>query len=234
MTKTLNGGDEKEKQKQKRRSRFLVMLILGGVAFGVCAQYLLIPFFISGGGNVDTRPVPGDATRFDPIAAYAEIAAYAGEGAQLISISAYYVKSDGTLDLTEDYYPRVSYEFAREVPRPDDAPPVGAGGSAGGKWYESIEIEAYQPNQWRRVSGSQNYTYMNKGMEREVNSPQTLSVTFIPPPACSFADLWAVAMTRDAPHDAVATIDYDVDGYDFRISDVSISLQFDAECQRVD
>lgn len=219
--------------KQKNRQGLILFLVFGGVFLLLCAQYVLIPFFISGGGNVDTRPVPGDATAFDPIATFQEIAAYAGEGAQLIRLSAYYVKSDGTLDLTADYYPRVDYEFAREVPPPEDAPPVGAGGSAGGKWYEFIDIDAYQPNQWRRVSGSQNYSYMNQGMERDVSAPRTLSSTFIPPPECSFADLWTVAMTQDAPRDAVAVIEYDSEGYDFRISDVSISLRFDTECQRI-
>lgn len=235
MTKTLNSRDEKEKQKPKKPSGFLVvMLVLGAVAFGLCAQYLLIPFFISGGGNVDTRPVPGDATRFDPVATFQEVAAYAGEGARLLSLTAYYVKSDGTLDLTADYYPRVDYEFAREVPRPDDAPPVGAGGTASGQWYEPIEIDAYQPNQWRRVSGSQNYSYMNQGMERDVSdATTTLSGTFVAAPACSFARLWETAITRDAPRDAVATIEYDAEGYDFRISDVSISLRFNTNCQLV-
>lgn len=225
-------GSQSKKQKPINRVGCVLTLTLGGVAFVLCAQFLLIPFFISGGGNVDTRPVPGDATRFSPSAAYEEIRAYAGENAKLISISAYYVKSDGTMDLTEDYYPRVDYKFAREVPRPADSPPVGAGGTVSGQWYEPIEIDVYEPNQWRRVSGSSNYSYMNKGMERDVDSPTTsLSGEFTDAPACSFADLWTEALAKDAPADAVAIIEYDAAGYDFRITDTGIWLRFDHDCQ---
>ena len=37
MTDTLSGGDEKAKQKPKNRLGCLLLLILGGAAFGLCA-----------------------------------------------------------------------------------------------------------------------------------------------------------------------------------------------------
>jgi hypothetical protein len=207
-----------------------VMLVITGLVI----RYVITPFMISGGGMVDTRPVPGDATRFDPVAAYNDIMAYAGSGAQLVSITATYVRSDGTQDLTASYYPYTNYDFVLEVPTPADAPPVGAGGTTSGTWYEPIEIRAYQPNQWRKVSGTNNYSYMNQGMQRDTSSPSASEPQIIRAPKCSFADLWEVALRRDAPRNAVAIIEYDQEGYSFIISDVSIYLQFDAECNLID
>lgn len=229
-----------EDQKKKRGRWWLYLrLILLGIAGVLCYRLVAMPIFISGFGMADTRPVPGDASRFDPIASLPEIKAYAGENVQLISIDAYYVRSDGTMELTADYSPspNVEYKFVREVPRPADAPPVGAGGANTGPWYEPITIEASKPGQWFTVSrtggGSRTtYSYMNQGMEREVDSPDDgLSDQIVADPACSFAGLWQQAIKHDAPRDAVATIEYDVSGYNFNISGLSIYLTFDTNCQ---
>jgi hypothetical protein len=219
------------RQKAARYLRLIVVLILGFLA----VKFLIIPFFETGGGMADTRDVPGDATRFDPIANFAAIKAYAGAGAELIGFDAYYVRSDGTLDLNADFYPRVDLEFLIPTTAPANAPPIGAGGSADGEWYIPVDIDIYQPGQWRRVSGgSTSYTYVNKGMQRDVDDPVSWERTLLPDPTCSFADLWAVALTKDAPSSAVAIIEYDERGYSFRISDVSISLYFDMDCQLID
>jgi hypothetical protein len=224
--KKVNG-----RQKAARYLRLGVVLILGFLA----VKFLIIPFFETGGGMADTREVPGDATRFDPIANFATIKAYAGSGAQLTGMDAYYVRSDGTLDLTADYYPRVDLDFVIPTTAPANAPPIGAGGSADGEWYIPVEVDIFQPGQWRKVSSSgRSYTYMNRGMQRDVEEPTSSERTILPDPACSFADLWAVALTKDAPSGAVAMIDYDASGYRFYISDVSISLQFDMDCQLIE
>lgn len=212
---------------------FLIVVGIVIAGFFIITR-LCVPFFISGGGNADTRPLPGDAARFYPLAELDAIQEYAGANAELISIDAYYVRSDGSIDLTvTSYYPYVNYQFVRELDEPPaDAPPVGAGGSTSGTWYEPVEIRAYQPGQWRRVSGSSlSYTYMNQGMQREVDSPRaTLPSPIVPLPACSYGDLWDVALAQDAPAEAVAIIEYDANGYTFSISDVSLRLQFDLNC----
>jgi hypothetical protein len=210
---------------------WLVVIIIIGYFAG---KYLVIPFFITGGGNADTRPVPGDPRNFDPVAALPGVTDYAGKNSHLVSIRAYYVRSDGTLDLNaSNYNPYVEYKFYRELDAPPpDAPPVGAGGTVNGKWYEPVDITAYQPGQWRSVSGTVSYTYQNQGMERETSSPTAnLYDTFASTPECSFKDLWDVALKHDAPKDAVAIIEYDANGYSFDISGASVNLDFDLACK---
>ena len=207
------------------------------VAVVLAYQYVLRPLFEGGFGMADTREVPGDPASFDPIASLGGVSDFAGSDAQLISIDARFVRSDGTMDLTASYTPgpRVNYEFALPTDPPADAPPVGAGG--GSTWYLPVTIEVYQPGQWRHVTSmgggvSTEYSYMNKGMDRDTSSPTTSPREFVPEPTCSFADLWQVAIQqKEAPEDAVATITYDGRGYYFRISDLGISEYFDADCQ---
>lgn len=115
---------------------------------------------------------------------------------------------------------------------PADAPPIGAGGTVDGKWFIPVDIDIYQPGQWRKVSGGNlSYTYMNRGMQREVNDPTSADQIILPDPTCSFADFWAEVLKHDAPQSAVAIIDYDQNGYEFNISDVSINLEFGMDCQ---
>jgi hypothetical protein len=226
----------------RRRGWFgclLILVIIGAAGFAAF-RYLIGPFFESGGGNADTRPLPGDAASFNPITALPDVTAYAGAGAQLVSIDATYVRSDGTLDLTAtSYRPFVTYKFVREVDAPKDAPPVGAAGNSGGQWYEPITIDVYQPGQWRSVSRtgggvSLKYSYMNKGMERETDDPTSSPQTILPFPKCSFADLWKQAIQQhEAPKDAVAIIRYERDGYSFTISGISVFMRFDMDCKPV-
>jgi len=228
--------DESDQKRSRKRFRvFLILPILTTAAI-LCVVFGIIPFFETGGGNADTRPVPGDAAHFDPVASYSGVLDYAGAGAELVSISAYYVRSDGTVELNASYTPApyIIYEFVRKMDKaPANAPPIGAGGANTAPWYEPIEIHLYQPGQWRQVkSSSVSYTYVNKGMERSVDDPENgLNHPIVPPPACPFAKLWAVALTKDAPAEAVAIIQYDADGYDFSISGLSVYLKFDMDCK---
>lgn len=222
----------------------IIVIIAGATLFGigvglaaVFAPNLLNSVFsqFTGVEITQSRPVEGDPANFDPIASFESMQAFAGEGAQLVDFEAYYVRSDGTLDLTATYNPspRVSAEFVIEVEPPADAPPVGAGG--GGTWYREIEIEAYRPGQTRRVTSSSfSYSYTNEGMTRDIDSPRSMDPTIIPPPICPFEALWRAALAEGAPADAVATIEYDEDGYDFRISDADIWLTFGADCEPTD
>jgi hypothetical protein len=185
----------------------------------------------------ESRAISGDASRYDPWLALEEVTAFAGEGAQLAAIRAYYVRSDGTLDLTATYTPapHVEFEFLREVPRPADAPPIGAGGSTAGPWYEPITIEAYRPGAVRHVTStgggiSTSYNYTNLGMIKDVADPTSnLFDEIIALPTCRFTRLWETALAEGAPAEAVAIIDYDEDGYTFNISGVMV-LRFNADC----
>lgn len=192
-------------------------------------------------GGPEMRPISGDASRFDPLLSLSEARELAGDDVQVASIKAHYVRSDGTMDLNATYTPApyVIYKFLREVPRPENAAPIGAGGATAGPWYQPIEINAFKPGQRRRqttTSGGSSVTidYVNQGMTRTVADP-TSNVSDPPTsdPICKFTDLWAVALEQDAPTDAVAVIEYNEDGYRFYISGV-ISLKFDQECQLID
>ncbi|MBK9124287.1 MAG: hypothetical protein IPM16_14375 [Chloroflexi bacterium] len=222
--------------------------LLGCVIVLVVAAAIIIPvglFVVAPllGVNVfgeDTREVPGDASNFDPIATYGELAAYAQGDAEtvgLIEIEAYYVRRDGTLDLTaENYMPRVDLEFVIPVPRPADAPPVGAGGSADDRYEQRVTIAAWRPGQIRSVTRtgggvSTSYTYKHLGLERDVDDPRKATAETIPAPTCTFKQLWDVAVERGAPAEAVAIITYDEDGYEFNISDVGVFLRFDTDCR---
>jgi hypothetical protein len=230
----------------------ITVVIVGAILCGVLAAASAIfnfniPFMnevmtaLTGVQAPKTQALQGDPSNYDPIAGLAQVQAFAGADAKLISIDISYIRADGTMDLNASYSPapRVDYKFVREVPRPDDAPPVGVAGSTAGPWYEPITIEVYQPGQRRHVSitsGSSrvSFDYTNEGMVRDVDSPTSSgSFDIVKTPECSIKKLWDIALEHDAPIDAVATISYDSDGYDFNISGV-VYLSFNNNCRLSD
>lgn len=186
----------------------------------------------------ETFELTGDPTHFDPIASVNEVRSHIDTNAKLSSIDIMYVRSDGTMDLkVTSYRPNVTYDFYRELAEPPkDAPPVGAGGTTTGKWYEPVEADVYEPGQWRHVSKmgggvSTEYSYMNKGIDLDRSDPTTSPDTFVDDPKCSAKDLWKIAIQKGAPADAVANIDYDDGGYNFYISNADINLDFGMDCK---
>lgn len=228
---------ELEQKKKAPSSKGAWLVILGVIGL------IIFMVVVCGGGSTwlstyfweDTREIEGDGNAYDPIAAFDTVSAYAGENAQLLSIEAYYVRSDGTLDLYADYFPRVDYDFYVEVSNEaGDDVPLGAPNSSANAdtLYQAVSIAVWQPYQMRSVSTSRSYSYMHMGMERDISEPQRSKPSNgVPAPACHFADLWATAIEKnDAPSDAVAIIRYNSDGYNFSISDTNIRMQFDFEC----
>lgn len=242
----IQTGNSRGKRGVSCGAVLIIILIGGAILLGVgiglvsvFAPNLLNGVFgqLTGVEIIQTRPTEGEPSRYDPIAHFDSMQAFAGEEARLVKFEAQFVRSDGTLDLTATYTPspRVDVEFMREVDAPADAPPLGAGG--GGTWYERITIEAYTLNQARRVtsftgSSRLTYTYVNEGMTRTVSSnPQTAEPVFLEPPTCPFEGLWRSALAQGAPAEAVAIITYDKDGYAFSIRDADISLEFGMDCE---
>jgi hypothetical protein len=179
---------------------------------------------------------PGDPAAFDPIATYADVAAFAGPGAKLISLDASQVRSDGTLELTTSRIPgpTVMYTFSRQLEAPPpDAPPIGAGGSVDGRWFESVQVYILEPGRWMHVTtGNSEYDYVHLGMERTPSSPEgTPPGDTVDPPACPFAGLWKEAIAHDAPAAAVADITYGKTGYYFYIPGTEVRLDFGTDCQ---
>jgi len=195
--------------------------------------------------GISTTPLPGDADAFDSFAALAAVTAFAGEGALLAEIDAVQVRSDGTQNLNATYdppRPNTDYEFYREIERPENAPPVGAGGTTDGQWYEPVTVSAYQPGQMsqiRRTGGNMSIStqFINEGLKRQVQDPTTnlaFVEGFVGPPACTTRQLWALALEEGAPVDAVANITYNSEGYEFSIPGSGVSLNFDANCKLQD
>lgn len=228
------------------------IIIIGSIGFGVLTAASAIfnfniPFMnsimtaLTGVEAPQTQPLTTDPNNYDPFIGLEQARALAGEDAMLISINAYYVRSDGTMDLNASYTPapRTEYKFVRKVARPEDAPPVGVAGSTNGQWYEPLTIEVYRPGSRRHVSitsgGSRvSFDYTNEGMVRDVDSPTTsLSGEIVEDPKCATKQLWSIALENDAPQDAVAIIEYDADGYDFNISGV-VYLEFTPDCKLED
>jgi hypothetical protein len=235
-------SEEKEKHSKKNKNEKSDVkggiLVVGGIILFTVLMivvFVVVPSYITTYFFVDTKDIEGEAEAYDPIAAYDTVSTYAGNNAQLISIEAYYVHSDGTLDLHADYYPRVDYEFYIVVS--DEAGneiPLGAPNSTANAevLYQAVTISVWDPGQTRSVSTSRSYSYVHLGMEREISEPVRVKPAEpIPAPACSFADLWAIAIAEEnAPADAVAIIRYDADGYEFSINDTDVRMQFDTDC----
>ena len=220
-----------------------ILVAIGGFVIGIWAAIdptgnPVADIFL-GDVEVETTGLPGDARAFDPFEALPAVTEYAGEGARLVSIEVGLVRSDGTQDLEANYTPQpdTTYTFAREVPRPEDAPPPGAGGANTGAWFEEVTVRAYEPGQRRQVTtttGNRRTTirYTNKGMERTEADPAVATPAFVEAPACDITDLWAVAIEQGAPADGVARVTYDADGYQFSVTGF-VLLQFDQGCDFV-
>lgn len=190
--------------------------------------------------GIELRDLSGaDPQHYDALAYFPQIQDFAGSDATLVKIRLTGVRSDGTLDLNAGYTPapRADYTFQRMLSTPPpNAPPVGAGGSATGQWYEPVEVDVYRPGQRRSISrrgGSGNVTiqYSNRGVQKETKEAVAQAATTIPAPTCALAELWRQATAQGAPAGAVATIEYDTNGYRFTITGTSTALSFDTNCQ---
>lgn len=210
----------------------VLALLAGGLLVAAIVHF-------SGSPLRHTQPPPGDPRRFDPVASYADVAAFAGAGARLTGLDARLVRSDGSLDLKADYRPSPSarYHFVRDIAAPADAPPIGAGGAVDGRWHESVQVTVSRPWQFRSVRrtggprGGASAQYFSRGMERSVDPPsgQPAAAT-VAAPACPLRRLWDAAIAHGAPATAVANIRYDHRGYEFRIDALRFVMQFGADC----
>jgi hypothetical protein len=204
----------------------LAVVILIGGCFGLVAlSTYAVGYFVRG-----TRPIPGDAAKFDVMATYPDILKFAGDNVQLLDLSMKFIKSDGTLDLTAGYGAAVSYRFAHILDAaPTSAAPLGAGGKPGGTYAETVDIDIEKPS----TKGGTRDQYYNFGMTRIDVPSRLLTETVAVTPTCSAKQLWDVAVKNDAPANAVATIDYRSDGYTFDIKDTSVHLRFDISCNLI-
>ncbi|MBC8065456.1 MAG: hypothetical protein H7Y17_11530 [Chlorobia bacterium] len=218
---------------------------------GVCGCLTTIPVFV--GAIVyftvfsnfcarimgeETHSISGDPKRFDPVAAIPEVRAKVGSKAILVSFNATSVRSDGTMDLNATYSPAPSADYSFVVPldkAPEDqtAPPIGAGRGPDDVWIQRVSVKVYQPGQRRHVSRSSgssrsSYSYTNEGMDVDRHSPRMekleKGVTDL---KLTPKQMWEIAGKLDANKEAVATIKFAGDHYEFDIVGTDIHLRWD-------
>jgi len=207
-----------------------------------CAQLIVLGLGLLGvmGCYPGTTFVPGDPTRFDPVAAFPKAAAYAGPSTKFLALDANYVREDGTVDLEARYVPdsvSTIYYFVQPQPSSDDTDvPIGVRTVRRSKFLEVFI--GIRRTDWDHFDGG----WFHGGMSRSTTNdsiiygdtqahpvPETFD-TPTPPPRCSFAKLWAIARQRGAPAGAVAVIAYDSTGYRFRIDGTPFRVDFDTDC----
>lgn len=201
-----------------------------GTAFGTGLVLLLV---MSGCTTSDnTTAPPGDLQKFDPIASFAAMATYAGPEARLVSLQAYFVRTDGTMDLEAEYHPHLGAEFVTRA-TPEDVKAQGAvapgsGFSVGDALQTSLAVRAPQT---RHVSsGSREWNEDHLGMERDPGSKASGREKFAEPPHCGFAQMWQKAIEQGAPADVVANIKYDSEGYTFEANGRDFRRRFGVDC----
>jgi len=205
-----------------------------GVVYMSCSN-----FFAEMMGE-ETYAIAGDTRQFDPFAKLAEVRSRVPKEARLVSISAVFVRSDGTMDLHATYVPSPSAEYIFHVPlakAPENAPPVGAGRGPDDVWFQEVQVKCWKPGQMRHVSRTSggtrtSYSYRHLGMEIERRDPQSgKPEEGLPAPRCTTQKLWELALSKGADRSAVARIEYNKDGYEFRIDRTEVRFECDADCR---
>ncbi|MBW2702705.1 MAG: hypothetical protein JRF33_17940 [Deltaproteobacteria bacterium] len=175
---------------------------------------------------------PGDRARYEPFASLSAVQSFAGPGAELLSVTARFVRADGTMDLSAEHGPTVLYIFLR--PRPGDPDlPVGAGGGSG---YEKVQVRVSAPGYMSRKSTGSINVKINSSHKGMVilgtsGAKKKTRKKVVPPPQCTPEALWRSAVESGAPKDAVAVIGYGKNGYSFRIEGTDIEENFDFFCK---
>lgn len=217
------------------------------------AAVLIVALFIGGTAIWDyfrgrwyyTTDIPGDPRTFDPIGTYPYIARFAGNNVLLQDMDMHNVKQDGTMDLTADDKPYVTYEFYEPVPLPKNPPPIGAdGGTANHVWSRDVDVEVHNPGYTAIADGleslfgislPQSTLFGSKGVSKDFEIDETHSyndtTNTLRAPQCSLAEFWKTALKEGAPADSVARIDYGIDGYDFVIENTNIHFEFTPDCK---
>lgn len=210
-------------EEKGRLSRFFSSLILLIIVGAPCLLIVTV-------GNIFDEGVwfvPGGADNFDPIVQYTAVHNHAGDDAQLEGFEARFVRRDGTLDLTADNSPTVTYEFYR--PRDTNSSVTFN--------YQIITVKLSRPYEWitAYTRGTDIDTYLNLGMDRNQNNDTRQNVIEEAlPPTCSLRDFWTLAIEGyNANSDDFAIVTYDADGYTFRIDSTGINLNFSGDCDLI-
>ena len=189
--------------------------------FVAAALLVLAPAGCSSAAN--TAAPPGPLDRFDPIATFAAMAAYAGPHARVVQLQATHVRVDGTIDLTAASRPKLDAEFvaAAIAGDPETRPPGEF--AVGHSIVVRLTVEAPHTSPQGQ----------HRGMERTPTRRTTGDERTLEPPECTFAALWQAAIGQGAPTDTTATIAYTADGYTFTADGGAFERRFKADCSPV-
>lgn len=187
--------------------------------------------------GTETYPISGDPTHFDPLAALPEVTAKVGSGAVLTELDAWYVGSDGTMNLNAGYSPAPYTEYTFEIPAkdpPKEMPPIGAGRSEGDVWIQEVTVKVYEPGQMRsvtRMSGGSTtrFSYRNEGMDISRSNPRMGKLGKALEPKPTIKDMWELAQKAGASAEAVARVDYRSSDRSFSISGASVDLRWNED-----
>jgi hypothetical protein len=234
---------EAHRGQEERRQRS--MKLWAGLGIGATLIGLLVvlglPQALLGG---DTTTLPGDPQHFAPVAALDEVRELAGPGLSFVGLEARYVRSDGTLDLTESFAPDgvSSDEEARYRPHvrylflSDDAtgdPPPGAPRPSAPDGVIVVARDPLSVEEKTSVRNRGGHFEINRGLRRyegAVVGPTTPA----PVPGCPLALVWRRAAEAGVPRDALAVIDFDHEGWRLRVEGTSHALRLTPDCRPAD
>ena len=204
----------------------LLVILLMIAALGVFIFAMIVGPEVLRDGSLSNLKQP--AERFDPIQALPDVGAMMGPSTRYWQFMAQGVRSDGTVDLTADYAPLVTYQsFAESA---STGAPLGAPGQAA---MQLVIVHAMRPG-WHVASRDSDGTSwrLSRGLERS-QIPWHAHTTGLPTsssPTCPLAKLWEQAIAQGTPADAVAQIVHNAQGYRFTIEGTSIEHRFDQGC----
>ncbi len=226
---------------------------------GMAIVRTLVPVFcvlvLASCGKTTDEKIPGDIRNFDPVAQVPDLI---GEGGSLVSLSARYVRPDGTIDIKAKYVRKgetvVKFQVVRYDPDPVPAetkpvkekksdaplstepPPQPTSYPMVSPPYEHATVIIARPDSGvTRTTGSGYPTggrqewWRRLGMSSYTKRYTQSLEGAVPLPVLSFSEIWEKAINLGTPENAVAQIDYDVDGYRFSIAYTDIKLDFDID-----
>lgn len=202
----------------------------------------------------DTVDVPGPTDRFDPVESLEAVRNYAGEDMFLESMTATYVRPDGTLNLQADYKPNVTYVFfgkgkptqpANQERKPDV--PLGVRQTNAPReqapYREEVAISVQNPHWlYYQLNGEDTSTW-HAGMSRHVVGRIENQDVYMEreaelrtqKPLLDLALIWQKAISLGAPRENVVAIIAFADGiYRFTINGTAFDYLFDADGNTVE
>lgn len=200
----------------------------GGCVLAVLGLFAVIAFFYYLWDIHGVQALhASDESSYDPIASFPEAEALADareDGLEFVHLSARFVRSDGTMDLTADYAPTALYQWSGAN---DGSRPLGAGGEK--QLLRTVRATDFGFELAATLPGGEKYYDFNLGLRR--SDAVGAGAAPAPKPTCGFAKLWKEAIARGADANAVAVINYGAAGYHFQIDGTPFQMSFGNDCK---